>query len=117
MTDLPAKPDPPNGPDAASMVAELEALLARQVQLTRADDLDGASALNNCVGILLGRLLAISRTALAPHTGRIGRIRTLRRTLGLMLAQRKCEHTDAKAQLTRGKNLARAYARHTRPGT
>ena len=117
MTEMPFKPDLPDGSDVASILGELEGLLARQVDLTRLDDLDGASGLSDRVTVLLGRLLAVGHAALAPHTGRISRIRTLHRTLGLMLAQRKCEHTDRQAQLARGKTFARAYAQHTRPET
>ena len=115
MTEMLFKPDLPDGSDVASILGELEGLLARQVDLTRLDDLDGASALSDRVAVLLGRLFAVGRAAVAPHTGRIARIRTLHRTLGLMLAQRKHEHTNQQAHLARGRTFARTYAQHTRP--
>jgi len=114
MTGLDAQSAPPRETDAEAMLKELRDLLGRQVERIRTDDLDGATALGDRIGVLLTRIGAVIPPVLAQYAAHIHRIRALHRTLGLMLAQRKCEHADKQAELARGRNLARAYGRHAR---
>lgn len=95
-----------------TLLGELEGVLARQVESLRTGALDVATRLGDRVGVLLGRLNAVAPRVAALHTERLRRIRTLHRTLGLMLAQRKSEHAQQQTELARGKSLARAYGQH-----
>ena len=115
MTGLADQSDRPTRRDAAALLDELERVLSGQITLIRTGDPRAAGKLGEGLGALLERLAELHRRDLADHAGQIRRIRTLHRTLDLMLAQHKGEHRLRQAEVGSGKRLLRAYARHGRP--
>jgi len=114
MTDATSHQPPGVQVDLAALLDQLEGALARQIELTQADRLNAVAKLATRVDTLLTAVNTHHPEALSAHAVAIARIRTLRTTLELALAQRKDEYSRRRADITQGKRLLRAYGRQAR---
>ena len=99
----------------ADLLAGLEGAMTEQLDLTRTDRIAAACDLTPLIDALLDAVGAHGPDALTSHAEAITRIRTLRQTLDLTLAQRKDEYTRRRTEMQQGKKLLRAYAQSAPP--
>ncbi|MBL7133822.1 MAG: hypothetical protein ISS78_06970 [Phycisphaerae bacterium] len=114
MTDATSHQPPPVREDLAALLDQLEGALARQLEFTRADRFAAAGKLGARVDTLLVAINTHRPEALSRNAVSIARIRTLRNTLELALAQRKDEYSRHREGMGRGKRLLRAYGQQAR---
>ena len=114
MTETTAHQSTTARDDLPALLQQLEEALTQQIALARTDRFEPAGEVGTQVDTLLIAINTHRPEALSTHALAVARIRTLRNTLELAVAQQRDEYSRQRTDMGQGKRLLRAYGRQAR---